>query len=152
MITRPELIIILFFGFPLLLLLWLSLKIEKAYLRRIRILKHNNQDYREDHIKVIVLAFVITIFLLLILFLLISIFIPNIISPVPIVIKMLIMIFIIVIYSCFAAFFLGLKNVVGAGGSATEVLKSLSNYISELSNIDNTEVLNKDLKDIKKNE
>ncbi len=132
---RP-LVIILAMGIPLLILDWFLIRIAKVYIKRIRQSKLNDGSTKNEYIQLILLLFIVIIISFLIIFLLGMGLAPNILSGIPIVIKMLIMTFIIVIYGCFAAFLYGLKDVIRAGGSAAEVMKTLSNYIYEYLNND----------------
>jgi hypothetical protein len=105
------------------------------HIKEIRKPNQYSKPPKKEYLKLIFLFFIIAIISFLIIFLLAIGLTPSLLSGIPIVINMLIMTMIMVIYGCFAALFLGLKDVVRAGGSATEVVKTLSSYISDAMNV-----------------
>jgi hypothetical protein len=68
---------------------------------------------------------------------------PSLIRSIPIVLAILAMTLVMAVYGCFAAFLMGLRDVVGAGGSVRAIIKTLSAYLTEYINIDDTPDLNK---------
>lgn len=129
-------VIVIAFGSPLLMLLWFLTKIAKGYIKKKKLLKLVKKDTKEEYIILLLLSFAIAIVLSLILFLLGFIFAPNFIRSLPIVMVMLIMTIISTAYGCLAGFLRGLGEVVGAGGSAREVIKTLAVYINEYTKVD----------------
>lgn len=137
-------IIVITMGAPLVIVLWLLVKLTYIRTKTIIQLRHRGESTKEEYGRFLLLTALVFIILLLIIFLFIDSFVPNLISDIPIVVKMLVKTFIFVIFSCVAAFFLGLKDVVRASGSASDILRTLSRYISDAMNIDKSKNQNKD--------
>lgn len=131
-------IISIVMGIPTAILTWILIRIAIIYINTLKRSKLKGEVPKIQYVKLGLIGSCIAILFFLVLFLLTPILAPSIVCSIPIVIRMLIVAMILVIYSCFAAFFLGLRNVVGAGGSAGKVVKTLSGYIQEAINITDT--------------
>jgi hypothetical protein len=122
-------------GMPLVILLWLLIKSALVKINRIRSLTYSKHDRKKDINKVILLSIIILILFISIILPVVFAIAPEILSGLPLSLRLFLIfcLFIIYIhtYGCFSAFFMGLRNVVGAGGSARQTIKKLSDYIYE---------------------
>jgi hypothetical protein len=120
---------------PVVILLWLLIKSALVKLIRIRSLTYSAPDRKKDINKVILLSIIILILLSSSIFAIVLAITPGILSGFPLTLRLFLIfgLFIIYIhiYGCFPAFMMGLRNVVGAGGSASKTIKQLSEYIYE---------------------
>ena len=140
------LVVIMVMGTPLLIILWFLVRIANAYITKISHLKNNGKDTKKEYCMFLLLSCLIVIVSLMVIFFLLIVFMPGIMSVIPTIVYVMIMIFISVIYGCLIALFIGLKDVVRAGGSAGEIIKTLSTYINEAININDTKDYNKNKK------
>jgi hypothetical protein len=121
--------------FPLVILLWLLIKSALVKINRIRSSTYSAPERKKDINKVILLSIIILILLTSSIFTVVLVVSPGILSGFPLTLRLFLVfgLFIIYIhiYGSFSAFMMGLRNVVGAGGSASKTIKQLSEYIYE---------------------
>jgi len=126
---------ITWFELPLIILSWLLIKSALVKINRIRSSTYSEHDMKKDTNKVILLSIIILILLILIIFPIVIAIAPEILSGLPFPLRFILvfglLIIYIPIYGCFYAFFRGLGDVVGAGGSASKTMKQLADYIYE---------------------
>jgi hypothetical protein len=120
---------------PLIISSWLLIKSALLKINRMRSINYDKPDRKKDINRLIIILIVLFILFVLIIFPILIAIVPKILSKLPSSLRLVIFfgIFIIYppIYICFYAFFRGLGNVVGAGGSASKITKQLSEYIYE---------------------
>jgi hypothetical protein len=128
------------FGFiilelPLIISAWLVIKSAQVKITRIRSSNYSEDERKKDIGNVKILLIFIIILFILIIFPIIVIIAPNLFTSLPFRLKIIIAFGILIIYppiyTCFIALFRGLGDVVGAGGSASKVIKQLQEYIYE---------------------
>jgi hypothetical protein len=104
-------------------------------INRIKLYNNSEQDRRKDIHHVIILSIAAIILIILIIFPISIAIVPNILSGLPVMLRIFIIfgffIIYVPIYACFFGLFRGLGDVVGAGGSASMVIKQLQEYIYE---------------------
>jgi hypothetical protein len=124
-----------FFEIPLIILLWLLIKSAWVKINKIRSLTYSEHERKKDKVKILWLSIIIFILFIPMILTIIIVIIPEFLSilPLPLRLFLIFVLFIIYVhlYGCFYAFLQGLRNVVGAGGSAYSVIKQLQVYIYE---------------------
>ncbi len=129
--TVGDVFAIIFLEGPLLILTWILIKITRDIFYRMKSVEYNGGNKFKSIIKIIILSGIISTLLTSGGYFLILIFFPGILSATPLALRLFFLFLILIVYGCFTAIFMGLGDVVGAGGSAGEVLKTLSTYLRE---------------------
>jgi hypothetical protein len=127
------LVAIIIIEFPLIILLWVLIKTTQTIIIKTKSLNYEEDSWEKDNNNLRKLIIAIILLTLFVLFFIIIMTVPDFILVIPSSWKIFILFFIIIvyfpIYFCFMGFFRGLGNVVGAGGSAYNVIKQLKSYI-----------------------
>jgi hypothetical protein len=128
---------------PLIISSWLLINSALVKINRIRSLTCSEKDRKKDIDNIIILSIIIIILFTLIIFPIIITIAPQILSNLPLPLRLFIGFGILIIYApiyaCFLGLFRGLGDVVGAGGSASKVIKQLQGYIYEALEINQEE-------------
>jgi hypothetical protein len=128
------------FGFtilelPLIISTWLLIKSALVKITRIRFSNYSESERKKDIGNAKILSMFIIILFILIIFPIAITIAPEILSSLPLTLKLFIALGILIVYApiyvCFLALFRGLGDVVRAGGSASNVIKQLQEYIYE---------------------
>jgi hypothetical protein len=119
------------FEIPLLISLWFLVKKLSAKINMIKSSEGKGKDRKKDVVRIILLFLLIIIFIILAIFVILIAIAPGTLAAIPLSLKLILMFSLFIIYGCFASLFMGLGDVVGAGGSASKVIKSLSGYLYE---------------------
>jgi hypothetical protein len=121
---------------PLIILSWLLIKSTRVKFNRIRSGSYDNNKRKKDINIIIIFSIVITIIFILMVIPIIMLIVHDSILTLPLSLRLVLLISIFIIYppiyACFMALFRGLGDVVGAGGSAYNVLSQLQAYLYEV--------------------
>jgi len=135
--------------YPLIISSWLLIKSALVKVNRIRSLTYNEHDRKRDIKHLIILLIVIMVIFILIIVPIVSVIAPHFLRSLPFTLRIFILFGLLIIYvpiyALFMGFFLGLRDVVRAGGSASNVIKQLQGYIYEALEI-NQEKQNNNIK------
>jgi hypothetical protein len=123
------------FEIPLIISSWLLIKSVLVKIKRIRSLSYSEHDRKNDVIKVIIVSIIILILFFAIIFPIVIAIAPEILFTLPMSLRVLLLFLMLIIYvhiyGSFYAIFRWLGDVVGAGGSASNVIKQLQGYLYE---------------------
>ena len=129
---------VLMFETPLLVSLWFCIKGLHLKIDRIKSAKVSNRGRKKEINKILILIVIIFIITILAILVIIMAIVPKSLTFIPLPMRLFLLFGLLVVYGCFASIFLGLGDVVGAGGSASKAIKSLSDYLSEALEIKQT--------------
>jgi hypothetical protein len=120
---------------PLIISSWLLIKSMQVKINRIRMISYDKNERKKDIITIITFSIIIAILFILIIIPIIIAMAPELLLTIPVSLRLLLAVSILIlyvpIYACFLALFRGLGDVVGAGGSAYNVINQLQTYIYE---------------------
>jgi hypothetical protein len=140
---------IIMLEYPLIILSWLLIKSGIVKINRIKSFIYNEHDRKRDIIALITLLIIIVVLFILMIFPIILIIVPKFFSNLPLTLRLFILFGLLIIYvpiyALFCGFFGGLRDVVRAGGSASNVVQQLQGYIYEALEI-NQEKKNNNIK------
>jgi hypothetical protein len=126
---------IIMLEYPLIILLWLMIKSGMAKINRIKSLKYNENDKDRDISTLIILLIIIMVLFILITFPILFVIVPKLLFNLPLLLRLFILVGLLIIYvpiyALFFGFFGGLRDVVRAGASASNVIQQLQGYIYE---------------------
>lgn len=136
-ITIGTLIVLVFFGIPFAISIWFLVKIANVRLNKIKLARHDKKIIKKDIIKLSIVLIIALLIVLLAVFVFILAFVPTFLEHIPLVWKLILLFMLLTFYGIFTSIFVGLGDVVGAGGSAANTIKVLFSYICDVSNLNN---------------